>query len=141
MALVDEELTRSVIGSFFTVYNHLGHGYLENVYVGSMMVELQKRNHRVEREVPTAVQYEGVVVGTYRVDLLVEGRLVVEIKAAERISNEQERQLRNYLKCTGLELGLLFCFGLKPQFRRYIQTQEQKGHAVAVSAAVSAESA
>lgn len=122
MALLDEELTRSVIGAFFTVYNKLGHGYLENVYVGALMVELQRRNHRVEREVPTAVEYEGVIVGTYRLDLLVEGKLVLEIKGGEFLAKEHERQLRNYLTCTNLELGLLLCFGLKPEFRRYIQT-------------------
>lgn len=100
------------------------------------MVELQRLGLRVEREVPTAVSYEGVVVGTYRVDLLVEGRLVLEVKSAEVIHREHERQLRNYLKCTGLELGLLLCFGLKPEFRRYIQTRTP----TAVSAAVSAKS-
>ena len=76
IALVDEELTHTVIGGFWAVFNKLGHGFLENVYVGALYHELRKRGLHVEREVPVAVYYDGIIVGTFRVDLLVEHRLV-----------------------------------------------------------------
>lgn len=63
MVLLHEEMTRSVIGGFYHVCNKLGYGFLENVYVGALVLELQKRGHRAEREVPIAVNYDGVIVG------------------------------------------------------------------------------
>jgi GxxExxY protein len=127
MALVDEGLTRSVIGAFYEVYNKLGYGLLESPYVGALQLELGQRGHRVEREVPLAVEYKGTIVGSYRADLIVEGRLLVEVKADACVTGFHERQLRNYLRCCSLELGLLLVFGIKPEFRRFIHTKDFKG--------------
>jgi GxxExxY protein len=117
--LIDEELTKSVIGAFYTVYNKLDWGFLENVYAGALERECAKRGLHVGREVPIAVWYDGVIVGSYRVDLLVERRLVLEIKACA-MTPEHPRQLLNYLRCSELELGLLLYFDHKPQVKRVI---------------------
>jgi GxxExxY protein len=126
VVLIEEALTGSAIGAFYAVYNKLGYGFLENVYVGGLVIELQRRGHRVQREVPIAVEYDGVVVGTYKVDLLVDDRLVIEVKAEAALNGVHERQLRNYLRCTKLEIGLLLVFGVKPEFKRHIHTNDFK---------------
>jgi GxxExxY protein len=129
IGLLDEELTHGVIGAFYAVFNRLGHGFLENVYVGALEHELRKRGLHVERQVPVAVHYDGIIVGTYRVDLLVEHRLVLEIKAASPSSSDL-KQLVNYLRATDLELGLLLSFGSPPVVKRGIFRNELKHRAV-----------
>jgi GxxExxY protein len=126
------------------VYNKLGHGFLENVYVGALEHELRKRGLHVERQVPVAVYYDGIIVGSYRVDLLVERRLVLEIKASA-LSSDDLKQLVNYLRATDLELGLLLSFGPQPVVKRAIFRNELKAHISSRSehkrAAVSSETA
>lgn len=99
---------------------------MENPYVGALQFELSDRGLRVEREVPIAVDYKGRIVGSYRADLIVEGRLLLEIKADPSLTGVHERQVRNYLRCSGIELGLLLVFGIKPEFRRFLYTREMK---------------
>ena len=108
-----------------------GYGLLESAYVGALEIELRKAGLRVDREVPVAVEYDGAVVGTYRVDLLVEKKLIIEVKAGPAILDIHERQVRNYLKCSDLEVALLFLFGPKPQFRRFIHTNDRKAERMA----------
>lgn len=127
MALIEEDLTYSVIGAFLAVFNKLGDGFLENVYIGALVIELERRGHRVQREVPIAVKYDGIVVGTYRIDLLIDGKLVVEVKAGAGQLATAERQLRHYLRCSDMELGLLLVFDEKPIHRRLIHTNNHKG--------------
>lgn len=81
MVLIDEGLTRSAIGAFYAAYNKLGYGFLEQVYVGGLVIELKKRGLHVAREVFIPVRYDGEIVGTYKADILVEHRLVIEVKA------------------------------------------------------------
>jgi GxxExxY protein len=127
MALLLEELTRTVIGRFYLVYSRLGYGLLENAYVGALELELRNDGLRVRREVPVKVRYEGTVVGHYRIDLLVNDLLIVEVKAGLGITDEHEMQLRNYLRCSTLEVGLIFLFGPQPKFRRFVYSNERKG--------------
>jgi len=127
MVLIDEPLTRAVIGAFFAVFNTLGYGFLENVYVGALARECIKRGLHVEREVPIPVYYDGVIVGTYRVDLLIERRLIVEVKACPIIPDHR-RQIMSYLRCSGIELGLMLYFGKSPRVKRYIYRNELKGY-------------
>lgn len=126
MALLLEELTRKSIGRFYTVYNRLGYGLLEGGYTGALEIELRKAGLHVDREVPVSVRYDDTIVGTYRVDLLVEKQLVIEVKTGPAILDVHERQVRNYLKCSDLEVALLFLFGPTPKFRRYIYTNDRK---------------
>lgn len=124
--LLHEDLTGKILGRCFKVYNRLGDGFIENPYVGALEHELRKAGLRVAREAPIAVEYDGVIVGSYRVDLLLEGVVILEAKAEERLTAQHERQLRNYLKASRLEVGILFNFGPKPEFRRCIHTNDRK---------------
>ena len=126
--LIDEGLTRSAIGAFYATYNKLGYGFLEPVYVGGLAIELGRRGHRVQREFAVPVLYDGVIVGSYRIDILVDDRLVIEVKAEAALTGVHERQLRNYLRCTNLEVGLILVFGVKPEFKRHIHTNNFKDH-------------
>jgi len=102
------------------VYNTLGYGFRESVYSRALTIELRRRGLRVEREVPATVYYDGEVVGRFRIDHLVEGRLVLEIKAGRSLVPADRDQLLNALKSTNQELGLLLHFGPKPAFCRVI---------------------
>lgn len=126
MGLLFEDLTRSVIGAFYRVYSRLGYGLLENAYVGALHVELTRLGLDVRREVPIDAMYEGVAVGHYRIDLLINGVLIVEVKAASSMTENDERQLRNYLRCSDREVGLLFNFGPVPRFRRFVYSNDRK---------------
>lgn len=114
-----------MIGAFFTVYNRLGYGYLERLYVMALERELRARNHDVGREVGVTVVYDGQVLGQQRLDMVVDSKLVVEVKSTERLHPSARRQLFNYLKSTRLELGLLLHFGPEPAFYRVICTNEE----------------
>jgi GxxExxY protein len=135
-----EDLTRVVIGRAYHAHNRLGCGFLENVYLGALQHELLGAGIRVAREAPIAVEYDGVVIGSYRVDLLIEGVLIVGAKAEAALSPVHERQIRNYLLASRVELALLFNFGSKAEFRRFIHTNDRK-RLLQSSAALSAESA
>ena len=126
MPLLHEETTRSIIGGFYNSYNKLGYGFLENVCVGALWIELEKRGHRVEREVPVPVYYDGIIVGTYRADLVVDGKVIVEVKSEAALTGIHVRQLRNYLAGTEFEVGLVVVFGLEPRFKRIIHTNDRK---------------
>ena len=112
------ELTSEVIKRFYIVYNVLGYGFLEKVYEKALKYELEKAGLLVERQKPINVYYETELVGEYFADLLVENKVIIEIKAAETICEEHENQLINYLKATNIEVGLLLNFGKKPEIKR-----------------------
>jgi GxxExxY protein len=114
----EDELTGSIIGAFYKVYNTLGFGFLEGVYSAALRLELERKGHLVEREIRVRVYYEGTPLSWHRVDMLVDRRVVVEIKSTERLASGVERQLLNYLRATSLEVGLILHFGPKPSVRR-----------------------
>ncbi len=124
--MLHEELTNIIIGAFYKVYNTLGYGFLEKVYENSLKIELQRHGLRVQQQKHIKVHYEGLEVGDYFADLLVEDLVIIELKAAEGICEEHEAQLLNYLKATDVEVGLLFNFGKNPEFRRKIFTNDKK---------------
>jgi GxxExxY protein len=117
-------------------WDTLGYGFREPVYSRALAIELKLRGLRVDREVPATVFYAGEVVGRYRIDHLVEGRLVLEIKAGRSLVSADRDQLLNALKSTNLELGLLFHFGPKPTFCRMI-AESRPGSWVSASSAQS----
>ena len=121
--LVDESLTHRIIGAFFECYNKLGYGFLESVYRRALVLELRSRGLRAVEEHPVEVRYKGISVGIFRLDLLVESRIVVEAKATAAISLADKRQVINYLRATGLELGLLLHFGPEPRFARCLNAE------------------
>jgi len=116
--LVDAALTRRIIGAFYEVYNVLGFGFLESVYVAALERELKSRGLTVRREVAVRVRYKGDDIAWHRIDILVGNRVVVETKAGEHLAQVARLQLHNYLRATGLEVGLLLHFGTKPKFWR-----------------------
>ena len=116
--LIEEALTYSVIGAFFDVYNTLGFGFLEHLYVRALERELVVRGHAVAREVGVRVWYKGEELGNQRIDMIVDGKLIVETKATYELHKAAQRQVYNYLRATNLEVGLLLHFGPKPKFYR-----------------------
>ena len=117
----DSELTQSIIGAAFEVHNILGAGFLEKVYRNALTKELRLQGHQVEAEAKIPVYYKGELVGDYYADILVSGRVIVELKALSKLTNEHEAQLLNYLKATGHRIGLLLNFGTrKVQIKRRI---------------------
>ena len=110
-----KELTKKIIGVFYKVYNQLGYGFLEKVYENAMMVEFEKESISAMAQCRIKVSYDGTVVGEYFADILVDGKVIVEIKASRGLPLESEAQLLNYLKATDMEVGLLLNFGPAPQ--------------------------
>jgi GxxExxY protein len=119
-SLIEERLTHSVIGAFFHVYNTLGFGFLEHVYVMALERELLKRGHKVARELWVPVFYEGEELCKQRLDMVVDEKLVVETKSTLELSKTASHQLYNYLRATKLHVGLLFHFGPEPKFYRLV---------------------
>ena len=118
--LLHGELSGQIIGAFFQVYNDLGFGFVESIYQRALPGALLDRGIPCEREVPFEVSYRGEPIGHYRADLVVDGKVIVEIKATDQIIPVHEAQLLNYLKATGIGLGLVLNFGPRPTFRRLI---------------------
>ncbi|MFK7906206.1 MAG: GxxExxY protein [Chitinophagales bacterium] len=114
------DLTGKVINAFYTVYNKLGYGFLEKVYENAMMIELRNMGISVHKQFPITVYYEGEDVGKYFADIMVEEKVIIELKAHSTLLEEHEAQLLNYLKATEIEVGLLLNFGKKPQIARKI---------------------
>jgi len=119
--LVEGELTEKILGAAFKVQNTLGAGFLEKVYENALSIELRKYGLAVENQKPFPVRYEGNVVGDYQADLVVAGKVIVECKAVTALDPVHEAQLLNYLKASGLHIGLLINFGRsKLQYRRLV---------------------
>jgi GxxExxY protein len=116
--LIHERLTHSVIGTFFDVYNALGFGFLEAVYGAALERELRDRGHQVGREVFVPVFYRGEAIARQRLDIVVDRKLVVEIKSTYELHGAAPRQVYNYLRGTQLRLGLILHFGPTPKFYR-----------------------
>ena len=106
-----DELCYKIIGAAMAVHRHFGPGYLEEVYKNALMVELDTLGIQAEKEIPIAVNYKGVRVGDYRADIIIENRLILELKAVVAIHPSHEAQLVNYLNATGIDDGLLLNFG------------------------------
>jgi len=115
-----KELTGDIINAAHTVHNTLGHGFLEKVYHKSLFIELITRGHTVEAEKSVEVGYRNQVVGSFFLDLLVESKVVVEVKAADKYAGVFEAQLLNYLKAAGLEVGLIINFGPSVEVKRMV---------------------
>ena len=124
--MLHEEITSDIINAFYHVYNTLGYGFLEKVYENALAKELAKRGHSVKQQVPVQVFYEGEAVGEYFADILVDDKVILELKAAEEIAKAHEAQLVNYLKAIDIQVGLLLNFGPKAEFKRKIYTKRRK---------------
>jgi len=125
--LLYAELTEKIIGIYYDVYNELGHGFLESVYSNAMGRALAQAGLAVQREVSVPVYFRGWDVGHFKADLVVNGCILIELKAVQALDRSHEAQIINYLRATELEVGLLFNFGgSKPQFRRIVLENANK---------------
>lgn len=118
--MLEGALSNTVIKAFYNVYNRLGYGFLEKVYENALVLELQRLGIHGRRQIPIKVYDLGVLVGEYFADIVVEDKIILELKASENLCEAHEAQLLNYLKATSVEVGFLFNFGTKPQFKRKI---------------------
>ena len=115
------DITGQIIRAFYKVYNTLGYGFLEKVYGNSLAVELKQQGLSVIQQAPIKVYYSGQLVGEYYADLLVEDKVIVELKTVEALADEHYAQLLNYLKATEIQVGLLLNFGpSEPEVKRRI---------------------
>lgn len=126
MELLHKDLTDTIIKTYYDVYNELGFGFLEKVYQNSMYLELKSRGLYVEAQKQIKVHFKGVEVGEYYADLVINEKVILELKATECIVEEFEIQLINYLRATDKEVGLLLNFGKKPEFRRKVFENSRK---------------
>jgi GxxExxY protein len=122
--LIEEQLTESVIGAFYEVYNTLGYRFLEQVYLAALERELLARGHAIGREVWVPVHYKGEEISRQRLDMIVDERLVVEVKSTQEVHKSAPRQVYNYLRATRLQVGLLLHFGPEPAFYRLVHTRD-----------------
>ena len=121
MSLEHGEITEQIVGAAFEVHSILGYGFLERVYQRAMQVELNARGVKSDLESKITVRFKGEVVGDYEADLLVEDRVIVELKVAKEYQSADEAQLLNELKATGIKVGLLINFGrTKVEFKRFV---------------------
>ena len=115
-----EDLTRQIIGAYYDVYNTLGYGFLEQVYHNAMVKELRNRGLSCESQKHIDVFYKNEVVGYFIPDIIVEDKIILELKALSELTGEEASQVLNYLKATGMEVGILLNFGgPTASFRRY----------------------
>lgn len=120
MSLPFESMTEQILAAAFQVANELGPGFLESVYEGALFIALQERGLLAERQVPIRVHFHGHLVGNYCADILVEGQIVLELKAVRALAAEHITQTLNYLKATGMPVALLINFGTaKLEWRRF----------------------
>jgi GxxExxY protein len=121
------DVTRTVIGVYYDVYNELGGGFLESVYKEAMAIALDEAGLGLAREARLRAMFRGRVVGEFKADMIVAGKVLVELKAVRTLEMAHEAQVLNYLRCGILEVGLLLNFGPKSQIRRLVLSNSMKG--------------
>jgi GxxExxY protein len=127
MDLIHAETTGPLIKLFFEVYCALGYGFLENVYANAMAVAGRKKGMDIRLNVPIRVGFEGVIIGRYQADMVVNNSVIAELKACRGLLPEHEAQLLNYLKATTYEVGILFNFGPRARYKRMVFENARKG--------------
>ena len=126
MNLKSQKTTEKIIKVFYNVYSKLGYGFLEKIYENAMMIDLKRERIHAISQSPIKVFYDGKILGEYFADILIEDEVIVEIKAAKKLTVEHEAQLLNYLKATDIEVGLLLNFGPKPEIKRKVFDNNKK---------------
>ncbi|MGD9561610.1 MAG: GxxExxY protein [Pyrinomonadaceae bacterium] len=124
--LIHRDLTDKIIGTFYEVYNELGFGFLESVYEDAMVIALEEKGLEVGQQISVPVWFRGRSIGTFAADLLVEHRVIVELKAVSQLVEAHVAQLMHYLRATEVEVGLVMNFGLRPEFKRRVFENARK---------------
>ncbi len=115
MTYLHSDITDLILKGFYRVYNKLGYGFLEKVYENALMILLNRENIPARQQAPTDVYFQDKVVGQYFADIMVDNKLILELKTVDVIANIHKAQVLNYLRATGLKLGLILNFR-KPRF-------------------------
>ncbi len=115
-----KELTEKIIGCFYRVYNTLGSGFLEKIYENTLALEFSEAGLSFIKQAPVRVFYKNKIMGDYFADFIVDGKVIVEVKALNNFCGSEEAQLINYLKATGIEVGLLLNFGKEAGIKRMV---------------------
>jgi len=115
-----QQLTAKIIECAYKVHNTLGFGFLEAVYQNALLVELIKVGLRAEKEKKIQVYYDTQLVGDYMADIIVEDKIILELKSVKDLHSAHSAQLINYLKATGIEIGLLINFGESVEIKRKV---------------------
>jgi GxxExxY protein len=135
MTLLYEDLTRKILEACFEVSNELGAGFIESVYHRALVIALRQKGLQVRSEVPISVMFRGQNVGEFYADLLVEEKIIVELKAVSALAKEHVAQVINYLYASGMDVGLLINFGTpKMEYRRLERRDRNKGKGKASAA-------
>ena len=121
-----KDITEKIIQAFYSVYNELGYGFLENVYQNALCYELMNIGLSVEQQINIDVYYKTHIVGKYKADIIVDDLVIIELKAVEYLVDEHSNQLINYLKATNKEVGLLLNFGKKAEISRKAYENSRK---------------
>jgi GxxExxY protein len=124
--LKHRDLTEYLIRIFFDIYNELGHGFFESVYEQAFAVSLAENGIFFERQIAVPAWYHGKQIGDFRADLLIDRKVVVELKVGGAIDPSWEKQVLNYLRATETEVAILFNFGPKAEFKRYVFDNDRK---------------
>jgi GxxExxY protein len=115
-----QEITEKILSACFEVSNELGHGFLESVYERSLLIALRDKGLNAKSQIPLQVQFRQQTVGEFFADIVVEEKILLELKAVKSIASEHIAQVLNYLKATGMEVGMLVNFGSpKLEYRRF----------------------
>ena len=126
MKLIHSQITQKILRAYFNVYNKLGYGFLEKLYENALMIELKNLGLNAIQQKPIKVCYQDIIIGEYFADLIIENKVICELKATTQLNEIHEIQLVNYLKATDVEVGLLLNFGQKPEYVRKVFTKEYK---------------
>ncbi len=126
MQLLHQELTEKIIKAFFEVHHVLGYGFLEKVYKNALFYELTSYGLKCEKEKRINVFYKDVITGEYFADIVVENKVILELKVGDKILPEYEYQLMNYLRASEIEVGYVLLFGQKAFYDRKIYTNDKK---------------
>ncbi len=118
--LVHEQTTGRILAAFFAVHRELGFGFVDAVYLRALILELASRGVQAEQDIPLGVFYKGRKIGTFAADLLVDGKVVVAVRAGAEVHDADRVQLLNAMRCSQAEVGMLLHFGPKPEFRRFL---------------------
>ena len=115
-----KDLTSKIIDCAYSVHNALGYGFLESVYQNALLIELENSGLQAESEKKIKVHYQDKVVGDFIADIMVDDKVIIELKSVKEINSAHEAQLTNYLKATGIEVGLLINFGKSVEVKRRV---------------------
>jgi GxxExxY protein len=124
--MLHSDVTGKILRAYYNVYNELGYGFLEKNYEKAMAIELHKMKVKFKTQEPITVYYRDQQIGIYSADIVVEEKVIVELKAATKIAPENEVQLLNYLRATKMEVGMLLNFGEEPSFKRTVFENDRK---------------